>query len=194
MNTSSSNPNPTHEARQQLDAAISRFQSTDQKRIALRKALQSRPEDAHLNNLFQQLTSADEIKEALSRGIFVNYARSDELFVIDLVERLRQASLHGWVDILDAAIGKDWYGEIKRALQESGFMIAVMSSASLTDPDASVERQKFAELGKLILPIKAGRVDLSEFDFWLDPIDFSRDFEHGLYNLYRTLGVQLATA
>lgn len=174
-----------------VEETISYYQSPEKKRQALRKALKARPDDPRLMEHLRHLIEPRQIEIAASAGVFLSYSRADELFVLDLADHLRDAGVKLWVDMLDVTHEGDWKGEVRRALEGSGLMLAVLSPDALRDSAARDERENFLESGKLVQSVIARRSDLSGMDFWLPPIDFSRDFQFGLHQLLRVLSVNV---
>jgi hypothetical protein len=190
---SSESNNPKTNASQFIDNIIARYQSTEQKRIAVRKALSSRPDDQQLLQTQTDLSSADRIYEAVEQGVFISYTRSDELYAIELTDKLTANKVNIWLDMLNVQSDADWYDEVDSAMENCGLMIAVISRDSINDETAIFERQNFDLSGKLILPAMFHRCDTSPYDLhWLTPIDFTRDFQLGLHNLLRVLGIEPA--
>lgn len=182
-------PNPKARATQELEATIARYRSVENKRIALRNALSQRPDDPRLQQVLEQLTNPQQVQRAIVRGIFINYTRSDEVFALELAMNLQDAGMITWMDIMDIQDDADWRNEVKTAMDRCGLMISVMSPEALLDEETVAERKTFMEMGKLILPVISERCDMTRFDFWLKPIDFSRDFNLGWNILKRMLPV-----
>lgn len=163
--------------------AMKQYKSADNKRIVLRQALKRRPHDPQLREAVQLLTTPQQIRRSMRQGVFINYSRTDELFALQLREALRRVGVRVWLDLVDMDYRRDWHDEVRRALNNSGLMLAVMSPAALRNDDAALEREQFAMAGKLVLPVLSQHVDLSTLDFWLHPVDFTRGFENGLHQL-----------
>ncbi len=178
---------------QELEAAFSHYKSADNRRIALRNALARKPQDPRLHEVLKQLTGPQHISRALRHGIFINYIRSDELFALELAESLRKSGVKVWLDMVDMDYNHDWYEEINRAMQNCGMMIAIISPASLRNRDAAYERRRFMDAGKLVLPVLREHCEISRMDFWLQPIDFSRDFKTGLLGLRQMIQTAAAS-
>lgn len=183
MNSAS---NPKVRATQEVEAAIARYRSVENKRIALRNALRSRPDDPRLKQVLEQLTAPQLVQKAIQRGVFVNYTRSDEVFALELAMNLHDAGVMTWMDMMDIQDDNDWRNEVKGAMERCGLMIAVMSPEAILDEEGAAERHEFMEIGKLVLPVISQRCDVSTYDFWLSPVDFSRDFNLG-WNMLKQL-------
>lgn len=170
-----------------VDDVIARYRSVEQKRIALRRALSSRPDDARLLQMREQLTRPPLIRKAAAAGVFISYIRSDELFAVELAEALAEINIDAWLDMFDVENGTDWHSAVSSALQRCGLMLAVMSPESIYDNLVTLERQQFQEAGKLVMPVLYRPCHLGEIGFWLEPVDFTRNFTLGLNNLQRRL-------
>lgn len=166
-----------------VDEMISRFNSPEQKRIALRKALQSRPDDTYLRKGVAQLTSAQHIRRCAAQGVFISYTRADEVFAFNLREALYGQHIYAWLDMMDVDEDDEWHVAVRSAMRRCGLMLAVMSPHALKDPVVNAERDYFADQGKLVLPVIHKRCDMSGTRFWLMPIDFSHDFDLGIYTM-----------
>jgi hypothetical protein len=181
MNNRTQKPNA--DSRFDVDEMISRFNSPEQKRIALRKALNSRPDDTYLKKGIAQLTNIQEVRRCATQGMFISYTRADELFAFNLMETLSGQGLRAWLDMTDVDEEEEWHVAVRNALKRSGLMLAVMSPNALKDPAVNAEREFFAEQGKLVLPVIYKKCDMAGTRYWLMPIDFSHDFDLGIYTL-----------
>ena len=187
MSIPPTNNTPRRRATQTLDEAIARFSSPEQKRVALRKALGNHPQDERLHQEITRLNGPEAIRAAVTAGLFISYSRPDELFALDLTERLNAAGINAWMDMIHVTEDQDWDTEVERALARSGLMIAVLSPHVLTDDALTTERKEFDEQGKLILPVLHSHCEWRKPEFWLPIIDFTRDFDRGLHTLLQVL-------
>lgn len=187
MSTSMTAKNPQKTATQEMDALVARFQSAEHKRVALRKALLSHPDDERLLHEMKRLTGIEYIQKAVSAGIYLSYTRADELFALDLSDRLCALEMSAWLDMLDVQDDRDWFTEVNAALTRCGLMIAILSPEALRDDNLMTERQRFEQNGKLILPVLHEPCDWRRFEFWLPMVDFTHDFERGLASLLSIL-------
>jgi len=176
---------PVFNAAQTVEDTIARFSSLEQRRIALRKALQSRPNDPRLSQAIEKMTSPYQLRKAAQQGLFVSYARVDEIFALELAVALRKLGYSAWLDMIDGG-NEDWNGEVQQALRGSGLMLAVLSPKCLLDRAVRAERDRFQRMGKLIVPIIHRPLDMSSLDYWVMPVDFSKDFDFGLHQLQQT--------
>lgn len=134
--------------------------------------------------------TVDSIRKAADDGVFISYSRPDELFALDLALGLHNAGINTWLDTLQVPDDSDWNAAVSAAMKACGLMLAVFSPRALMDRQVVAERERFAASGKLLLPVIHQRCDLSRLGDWLEPIDFSHDFDRGLYMVARLLGVQ----
>ncbi len=178
---------PKKTATQELDRIISHYRSVENKRIALRKALETHPDDPHLVGVKEKLTDIHQIRSGIQRGVFMSYSRPDELFTLELILYLRGFGVKVWFDTMEIWPGKDWRNEIDTAMNECSIMFSVLSPAALEDEDAAKERERFIGLGKLILPVVCTPCKIEDDAFWLRPIDFTHDFNLGLYMIEKLL-------
>lgn len=183
---------PVFNAAQTVEDTIARFSSLEQRRIALRKALRSRPRDPRLAQAIDKVTQPHHLQKAAQNGLFMSYARADEIFALEVADALRKMSYIAWLDMVDGG-NEDWNGEVQQALRGCGVMLAVISPQGLRDKSVRVERERFQRMGKLVLPVIHRPADLTQADFWLPPIDFSKDFEFGMHQLRQTFSGTAAT-
>jgi formylglycine-generating enzyme required for sulfatase activity len=64
--------------------------------------------------------------------IFLCYARQDEDAVIELYQRLSAAGFKPWMDQEDIYPGEQWQGSIERAIQQSDFFVACLSTHAVS--------------------------------------------------------------
>lgn len=177
-------------ATQEVEAAFARYRSSENKRIALRKALISYPDERRLLMIKEQLTNPQQVIRAAQRGIFINYARMDEVFALELAERLQEHGIFAWLDLLSPDVEDDWYKGVQSALDRCGLMLSIISPNSQSDPITRAERDQFLDQGKLVLPLLKSRLNVKGVDIWLRPIDFIHDFEVGFHNLLNVVTEQ----
>ena len=178
---------PKKTATQELDRIISHYRSVENKRIALRRALETHPDDPRLVGVKEELTDTNQIRVGIKRGVFMSYSRPDEVFSLELTMKLREFGVQVWFDTMEIRIDKDWRNEIDTAMNECGIMFSVLSPAALEAEDAAEERERFTKLGKLILPIVCTPCEIEASAFWLKSIDFTHDFNLGLRMIEKLL-------
>lgn len=187
MPTSTDANNPRKRATQTLDEAIARFNSPEQKRIAVSKALAKNPDDERLKKRLKRLTGPEAVQDAINSGIYISYNRADELFALDLTDRLSEAGIKVWLDMIEIQDDLDWDEEVQGTLDRCGLMLAILSPEALADEALVNERQQFFQAGKLIVPVIHQHCDWQHLTFWLPRMDFIHDFERGLYTLLNLL-------
>ena len=168
------------------DVQVVHYQTIEQKRAALHRALIEHPGDKELRKRLLQLTTPSQIRQASKDGVFINYSRDDEVFAIDLSTDLRLHSVKTWLDMVDVPVGGDWRSEIGAALAHSGLMLMIVSRQSLRDRDLKAERRYFIHRGKIILPV-VYRPEQRHLDMYVTPIDFRYSYTLGLQNLLRMM-------
>lgn len=160
----------------------------EDKRAAITRALALRPADARLRQSFQALLSPQQVQRAAHSGVFVSYARPDEVFAITLTESLRAAGVDVWLDMTDVSEDTSWHSSVIKALRRSGLMLAILSPAAVESDDLRVERDWFQQNGKIVLPVLYRDCDSSSLPFYLSPVDFRDDYEQALRRLCVVLG------
>lgn len=159
--------------------------SFEEKRAALRKALTLAPEDRRIAEAFNRLITPEHVARAARAGIFISYARPDELFAVNLTESLRSSEIKVWLDVTDIPDDADWKGAIATALKTCGVMLAILSPAAIQSADLRAERQQFMTDGKIIVPVLYQACDLSKPDVPYPPVDFRHDYDAGLQQLLK---------
>jgi hypothetical protein len=166
----------------------------EEQRAALYAELAEHPDDPAARQALMRLITVQYLKQSAGLGIFLSYARCDELFAIDLAEDLRAAGLPIWLDATEIADEDDWYAKVSAALESCGLMLAVISMEAQHDDDVRAERGKFMAAGKIVLPLIYEPIKGEQPQLWMDPIDFRHDYQLGLNNLVRLLASQTATS
>ncbi len=67
----------------------------------------------------------------MTTKIFISYAKEDKSFAEKLYIDLRQAGVEPWLDSLDLIPGQPWDRAIRKAIGDSSYFIAVLSSRSV---------------------------------------------------------------
>ncbi|MBE0680486.1 MAG: TIR domain-containing protein [Anaerolineales bacterium] len=76
--------------------------------------------------------------------IFLSYAHEDEKMVKDLYYQLSNAGFRPWMDKFDLIPGEDWRISIKKAIQDSDFVVACLSNASVKKRSYLQKEYKYA--------------------------------------------------
>lgn len=163
-----------------------RYQTIEQRRAALHNALLKHPADTRLRDHLVQLTTPRLIRQAAKDGIFLSYARADELFAVDLATSTRKSGVHLWLDMFDVPTGADWHKEVRAALKRCGLMLAIVSPEASEDEQLAVERRTFMKQGKIVLPVVYER-DVRSLELYLPPVDFRFSFKLGRQTLMRLI-------
>jgi len=168
-------------------------QSVEEKRATLARALIVSPKAPAVRAALLALSDPGYLREAARAGIFLCYARADELFAMALAEDLRFFELAAWLDVVDIADGEDWHEAVEQALVRCGLMVLVLSPAARAD-NVQAEVDYFVKAGKIVLPVRARPGEFSELPVWYPPIDFSEDYSSGLQDLLNLVLADDATA
>ena len=64
------------------------------------------------------------------KKVFISYAREDIEVARKLYHDLKDAGVVPWMDKVDLLIGQDWKFEIKQAIKDSSYFLALLSSNS----------------------------------------------------------------
>jgi hypothetical protein len=159
----------------------------EQKRALLRRALQQTPNDPRLLAVLRETLTPSIIARAAERGVFIAYARADEIFAFELDNDLRERGLRVWMDAVDIAPQADWRRAVVSALHDCGVLLMVLSPAAVEDNDVVNEWQYFNNAGKVIVPLLVETCDFSRFRLLVDVFDFRRDKRSATLQLTRLL-------
>lgn len=66
------------------------------------------------------------------KQVFISYAREDASYAKKLYDDLVACGLTPWLDTVSLLLGLDWKTEVRKAIRESRFFIALLSSHSVT--------------------------------------------------------------
>lgn len=67
----------------------------------------------------------------MTTRVFISYAKEDTGFVEKLYSDLQQAGVAPWLDSVDLVPGQPWEAAIRKAISDSRYFIAVLSSRSV---------------------------------------------------------------
>ena len=164
----------------------------EHKRATLWQALTFNPHDNRLRAALDQLNTPGETQRAAESGVFISYARSDELFAFNLANSLRVSGVKTWLDITDIPEDADWYKAIQEALATCGLMLAVLSPAALASSDLKTEWNTFTAAGKLVQPVLIAPCAPPASASWLPMVDFRQDYATGIQQVMRLLAADSA--
>lgn len=92
--------------------------------------------------------------------VFISYSRKDLDFVIRLTADLTKANFSVWYDLSGIRGGARWQREIKSALENSQFVIVVLSPDSVASDWVEKECVYAGQLERKIIPLMYRRCDL----------------------------------
>ena len=167
-------------------------QTDNEKRSALRRALALRPGDPSIREALRSLMSLAYIRQAARSGIFIAYARADELFAVDLADSLQAGGIRTWLDMTEINLETTWHGSVTRALMQSGIMLLVLSPEALHSKELISERNWFLQTGKIVLPVVHKTCDYEALNLLVPAVDFRTDFAQGAQQLIHLLTVDEA--
>lgn len=161
--------------------------SVEEKRAALRRAHHVNPHNTRVHNALLHLMNPPHVAEAARSGVYVSYARPDELFALDVTETLRAAGVNVWLDMTDIPHDADWHSAVDAALRSCGVMLALLSPAALRAADIRAEQERFLDAGKIVVPVLHQPCNVSGLEVPYPPIDFRSDFAFGIQQLLKIL-------
>jgi hypothetical protein len=166
-------------------------QTVEQKRAALRQAMTLQPENQQIRDALIQIVTPRHIQRAARQGVFIGYARADELIAVDLTDSLCQNDIRAWLDMTEISTDTTWHGSITRALHESGLMLLILSPAALHSEELRAEMTLFMQTGKIILPVIHEHCDFASLGLLCPPVDFRDNYLLGLQQLLTLLTTPL---
>lgn len=106
------------------------------------------------------------------RGVFVSYSRKDgEAFAIDLRKRITDRGIQVWQDLTHMEGGRDWWEQIKDALNQVEFMVLVMTPSAVHSEVVRKEWRYARQQGVCIYPVKAdARIDIQSLPRWMSRV------------------------
>jgi len=127
--------------------------------------------------------------------VFLSYARSDgEPFATELRQRLEAEQIPLWQDRVGLEGGKDWWLQIKGALDVVEFMVLVMTPAAMRSKMVREEWRYARKKGVCVYPVK-GKPDLEFKDMphWMRSAHFY-DLDHEWQKLVNDLNTRCQQA
>lgn len=121
--------------------------------------------------------------------IFISYSRVDAGAVQRIADTLKNAGFEVWLDTTDIVPGQNWVKEIDQALTEAGYLLALLSNASLQSQwvqrewTAVLTRQLSSTNGGVVIPLRLEPVNPPTILRAIQSIDLFPDFERGLKRL-----------
>ena len=126
-------------------------------------------------------------------SVFVSYSRANKARVDVVVRWLTEWGYRVWIDVADIGGGEDWRSAVRRAVEAADVLIVAVSRSSLESPVVEWEVELAEDAGKLIIPIKFGRIPDLETSLQrrlslLNHISFADGNNRGLARLLKSLG------
>jgi hypothetical protein len=118
--------------------------------------------------------------------IFISYAHADRDSVARIVAALKDVNLDVWADAQSLTPGQNWIAEIDRVLADAGYLLAILSRASITSQwvqrewTAMLGRQLDGKGGGVVIPLRLEDVDVPPLLQPIQRIDLFPDFKKGL--------------
>jgi len=160
-----------------------------EKRAALYRAVQLHPHNTPLVRAYHQTLRPTHIQQAAQQGAFMCYSRSDDLFAMEVAERIKERQLPVWIDMLDMPPDTDWNEAINAAMQDCGVMLMVLSPEMVANEDARAELDYFLRAGKPVLPLLYQDCDYETLNLLYPVIDFRENAMSGLRMVFALLGI-----
>lgn len=92
--------------------------------------------------------------------VFFSYRRTNSQLADTIAKQLEDHGYGVWIDRADIGGGTKWRSEIDTAQQQSDAVILLLSKAALDSDEIYVEVARAVELGKPIIPLVIGTVEL----------------------------------
>lgn len=118
--------------------------------------------------------------------VFISYAHTDFEAARRIADELRKVELQVWLDASSLQPGQNWVAEIERALEEAGYLLALLSSVSLASHWAQREwtsmltRQLGGKNGGIVIPLRLEDVWPPSLLQPLQYVDLFPDFNAGV--------------
>ncbi len=157
------------------------------RRLMLYKAVQEFPDNQRIRNALIRTYANEYIQAAAEDGVYIAYARNDELFALELDTALRQVDVNVWFDQINVDPDEDWEYAVRTALNRSGVMILVVSPSAIADFELRGEAETFMEAGKIVIPVINEPCNADLLQMLVPPIDFSDNFDFGLRLLLQSI-------
>jgi TIR domain len=123
--------------------------------------------------------------------VFISYARTDgEDFARELCTDLEEKSIPSWLDRIGLEGGRDWWQQIKDALDVVEFLVLVMTPAAMQSKMVREEWRYARQQGVCVYPVK-GKPDLEfkRLPHWMRSAHFY-DIDHEWQKLLNDLNTR----
>lgn len=97
-----------------------------------------------------------------SPKVFISHSSADEPLAREFAESLRSLGFGIWFDGWDIRPGDRWPDAMERGLRESDVMVLLVDPETATRPNTLFELRAAVGLGKRIVPIVSGDLDVSQ--------------------------------
>jgi hypothetical protein len=123
--------------------------------------------------------------------VFLSYARSDgEQFATQLRQRLQAEHIPLWQDRIGLEGGKDWWQQIKDALDVVEFLVLVMTPAAMQSKMVREEWRYARQQGVCVYPVKGKpALDFNDMPRWMRSAHFY-DLDHEWKKLVNDLNTR----
>jgi hypothetical protein len=113
-----------------------------------------------------------------SSSLFISYSRQDVRFARFLELELKRRGLYVWRDTTDIIGGDRWREMIEKSIQDCGFFLLLISSASLQSKEVRKEVELARNLSKPIVPIIISDCEIPEEYMIYQLIGWRKDGEY----------------
>jgi len=120
---------------------------------------------------------------------FFSYSRTDSKFVLRLATDLRNAGAKVWLDQLDIGAGQLWDSAIEAALRASPRQVVVLSPEAVNSQNVMDEVSYALEEHNQVIPVLYRDCQIPFRLRRVQHIDFRTDYNRGLRDLLKALGV-----
>ncbi|HVT60352.1 MAG TPA: TIR domain-containing protein [Thermoanaerobaculia bacterium] len=134
--------------------------------------------------------AAPEIMPKETPTTFFSYSREDSEFSLRLALDLRQKGARIWLDQLDIGPGQRWDSAVEEALRGSPRQVAILSPAAVSSENVMDEVSFALKERKQIIPVLYRDCQVPLRLHRLQYIDFRTDYDRGLCELLKALGVR----
>lgn len=134
----------------------------------------------------------------MGQSIFISYGREDYPAAKRLFDDLRSAGLKPWLDREHLVPGQKWKIAIRRAIRESRFFVALLSSRTVTGKgfrntelrEAIDILKEYPDPDVFIIPVRLDECNLPQEELWnLHYVDMFPDWDAGVKRIFKTIGI-----
>ena len=134
----------------------------------------------------------------MDRNIFISYGHEDYQAAKRLFDDLRHAGLEPWLDRECLWGGQKWEVAVRRAIQESRFFIALLSTRSVTRKgflhaelrEAIKILKEYPDSDTFIIPVRLDKCKLPHEKLWeLQRVDMFPNWDDGVKRILKAVGI-----